>query len=415
MAMRWWTFLIRDPENPSSVISSVTEATNNGRQARTAFVPRGVGSHQRLPAGTFGCAGETGSAIASGPQLLATVRQESALVRGGAARNNDAQRHLRLYSVGHFSGRGPNAPRILDVKYCVLLPSPLLRVTPSASSSQQILTWGITVQGGRSQLNYVDHHGNPVVLIELDGDQHQVGIEVQGEVETTDRLGVVGPHTGIAPLWLYLRNTRLTEPADGVERLLAGVGGARDAIHDVGLFHDLAARVADQVAYQGGSTTSTSTAEEALAAGSGVCQDHAHIFTSAARELGAPARYVSGYLMMADTDDQAASHAWAEVHLPDLGWVGFDVSNGICPDERYVRVATGLDYRDAAPISGPPVGGGIEAMDVTVRVATSARETPAPAGGQDRRRRSEVAVAAVDYPGDLLCWAQVESRVGVHV
>jgi transglutaminase-like putative cysteine protease len=69
-------------------------------------------------------------------------------------------------------------------------------------------------------------------------------------------------------------------------------------------------------------------------------------------------RYVGGYLMMDDRIDQDAGHGWAEAHVEGLGWVGFDVSNGISPDERYVRVATGCDYREAAPVTGIAVGAG---------------------------------------------------------
>ena len=84
--------------------------------------------------------------------------------------------------------------------------------------------------------------------------------------------------------------------------------------------------------------------------------------------MGFPARYVSGYLMMDDRVDQDASHAWAEVHVDGIGWVGFDVANSISPDERYVRVATGLDYVEAAPISGMRHGDGDERMVVTLQV-----------------------------------------------
>ena len=85
--------------------------------------------------------------------------------------------------------------------------------------------------------------------------------------------------------------------------------------------------------------------------------------------MGFPARYVSGYLMMNDRIEQEASHAWAEVHVDPLGWVGFDISNGISPDERYVRVATGLDYAEAAPITGIHLGeGGGENLHVAIEV-----------------------------------------------
>ena len=102
--------------------------------------------------------------------------------------------------------------------------------------------------------------------------------------------------------------------------------------------------------------------------GRGVCQDHAHIFIACARHLDYPARYVSGYLMMDDTTDQTAMHAWAEAYIEGLGWVGFDVSNGISPDARYVRVATGLDYSDASPITGMRIGGLSETLGVQIKV-----------------------------------------------
>jgi transglutaminase-like putative cysteine protease len=87
-----------------------------------------------------------------------------------------------------------------------------------------------------------------------------------------------------------------------------------------------------------------------------------------ARATGIPARYVSGYLMMPDIEIQAASHAWAEAHISGLGWIGFDAANNKCPDEHYVRVAVGLDYRDAAPVSGIRLGDGNEQLAVNLKV-----------------------------------------------
>ena len=72
--------------------------------------------------------------------------------------------------------------------------------------------------------------------------------------------------------------------------------------------------------------------------------------------------------MMTDRVDQDAGHAWAEACLDEVGWIGFDIANGISPDERYVRIATGLDYRDAAPIAGLRYGDSDESMLVSVQV-----------------------------------------------
>jgi transglutaminase-like putative cysteine protease len=115
------------------------------------------------------------------------------------------------------------------------------------------------------------------------------------------------------------------------------------------------------------------SAAEAVALGEGVCQDHAHALIAAARTVGMPARYVSGYL---HTDSEGnvhdAAHAWAELWVDTLGWVGFDPANRCCPDERYIRLGSGFDARDAAPIRGVAQGGvsatGTESMNVEVEV-----------------------------------------------
>ncbi|HET9535240.1 MAG TPA: transglutaminase family protein, partial [Mesorhizobium sp.] len=132
--------------------------------------------------------------------------------------------------------------------------------------------------------------------------------------------------------------------------------------------HALMNLIADEVAYVPGATHAGTTAEEATALRSGVCQDHAHIFIAAARSLGFPARYVSGYLLMDGAVDQVASHAWAEAHVSALGWVAFDVANRMSPDERYVRLAVGRDYREANPVSGIRLGQAAEALAVHITV-----------------------------------------------
>ena len=82
--------------------------------------------------------------------------------------------------------------------------------------------------------------------------------------------------------------------------------------------------------------------------------------------LGFSSRYVSGYLSNGINETQVATHAWAEVYIIGLGWVGFDISNGISPDERYVRLATGFDYADVIPISGVRIGNGEEKIKTKI-------------------------------------------------
>lgn len=230
---------------------------------------------------------------------------------------------------------------------------------------QQVQGWSVTLAGARQELSYQDAHMNTVELISFEENTQEVTITCEGEVTTRDTSGVIGRHAGFLPLWLFRRSTDLTRAGQGV-RALATEARAGD---DVARLHALSAAVAQAVTYSKGTTEVSMSAEDVLGAGTGVCQDHAHVFISAARHLGYPARYVSGYLMLDDRIDQEASHAWAEAWTEGLGWIGFDISNGICPDARYVRVATGLDYREAAPVSGLRYGAGTETLEVNLEVA----------------------------------------------
>jgi transglutaminase-like putative cysteine protease len=176
----------------------------------------------------------------------------------------------------------------------------------------------------------------------------------------------VGVHRGFTPLWLFCRSTALTRPGPHIRRIVKAAPDAAGG--DVARLHAVAGLVRAAIAYEPGWTDASTKAEDALEKGRGVCQDHAHVFIAAARALGYPARYAGGYLMMNDRVHQDAGHAWAEVHIAGLGWVGFDVSNAISPDSRYVRVATGLDYSEAAPVSGMRFGASGESLDVSVQV-----------------------------------------------
>ncbi|AXV17360.1 transglutaminase [Neorhizobium sp. SOG26] len=242
-----------------------------------------------------------------------------------------------------------------------------LRLTPLSGPTQKVLNWAVSVDGAKVEAGYADQYGNRVELVSIEGTEHTIRITAFGEIETEDRAGVFGPHQGFCPLWLFLRETPLTTPGPLVEALAKSVHGDSELAQ----MHALMEAIHDGVAYTPGTTTTETTAEEALATKSGVCQDHAHIFIAAARVLGISARYISGYLMMEDREDQVATHAWAEVHLPGLGWVGFDAANKICPDDRYVRIASGLCYRDCAPVSGLRIGRAEEGLKVSLTVAAT--------------------------------------------
>lgn len=237
-----------------------------------------------------------------------------------------------------------------------------LRLTPSDARTQSVINWTIEVEGAREELRYNDGFGNDTRLLTIDGASEAVTIVATGEVETNNTAGVAGPQRGFMPLWIFSQPTPLTEPGKDVDALAKEIGNGEQ----LDRMHQLMALVAAKVAYQTGVTNAQTTAEEALALGAGVCQDHAHIFVAAARLAGFPARYVSGYLMK--EGDQAAAHAWAEAFIDGLGWVGFDPSNKMSPDETYVSLATGRDYRDAAPVSGIRIGQAVETLAVSITV-----------------------------------------------
>jgi len=241
-----------------------------------------------------------------------------------------------------------------------------LRVTPKQRQGQDILAWHVSVEGGSKQLEFTDQHANHVDLISIDDGADRIVIHVTGEVETSDTAGIVGRHQGFMPLWLFKRPTALTAPGPRIRALQKELGA--DYESDIAQAHALSALIVGQVPYATGKTDAATSAEQAVVHASGVCQDHAHIFVSVMRLLGHPARYVSGYLMMNDRVDQDAMHAWAEAWFDGVGWVGFDVSNGYSPDERYIRVATGLDYNDASPVSGLHFSSTKEQMLVDIQV-----------------------------------------------
>jgi len=241
-----------------------------------------------------------------------------------------------------------------------------VRLTPKSRAGQTVLNWTVEITGGKREVEFDDQHNNRVQLVSFSAGQTEIAILCSGEVETTSTHGIIGEHGGFTPLWIFKRPTDLTQPGPRLQSLLGSIGDQFE--NDIARLHALSATILIAVTYESGQTHSSTTSEEALVAGRGVCQDHAHIFIAAARTLGFPARYVSGYLMMDDQSAEDASHAWAEVYVKDIGWLGFDISNGISPDERHIRVATGLDYRDAAPMSGMRLGDSEESMQVTLQV-----------------------------------------------
>lgn len=136
---------------------------------------------------------------------------------------------------------------------------------------------------------------------------------------------------------------------------------------------DLNHSIYKDYAYRQGVTTLATTPFEVYSERQGVCQDFTTLFICLARLLGIPARYVCGYLYIGPKHENRAmaeaSHAWAQVYLPEAGWKGFDPTNGVLTQTDHIRVAVGRNYADATPTSGTLfAGGGAETLSVSVTV-----------------------------------------------
>ena len=239
------------------------------------------------------------------------------------------------------------------------------RLTPSHFAGQKVLFWEVTVSGGIKGGGFRDGAGDWVQAWTVPGPVSEISVRVHGQVDTTDMAGVLKRHRETIPPLAWLSPTPATRADAALVDLAQGASGS----DGLALAHALSDAVADAIAYSPGTTHAHTTAAEALALGEGVCQDHAHALIACARVHDMPARYVSGYLHATeDGTPHEAAHAWAEVWVEGLGWVGFDPANRCCPDDRYIRLGAGADARGAAPIRGIARGDGLEHLDVTVAV-----------------------------------------------
>ncbi|WP_322022991.1 transglutaminase family protein [Burkholderia sp. BCC1977] len=297
-----------------------------------------------------------------------------------------------------------------------------LRLRPQSGPGQTVRAWQVTIDGVEPTLSYTDGFGNRIDLVRHDrGAKNEVVVVAAGVVETQDRAGILGNPEGYAPPWIFERETALTKAGDIVRELTQALPIEP---HSLDALHWLMTEVHGRIAYAPNLADAPVDAETALQSGEGTSRDHAHAFIAAARALKVPARYISGYVLAdsamqriadakqsANDDDaeealalqtgdgmqqalgashaaqsqglpqaalgaqpqavalmqQPAGHAWAEAYVEGLGWVGFDPFMNRCPDERYVRIAVGLDYRDAQPVTGL----GASAVGIEISVVQS--------------------------------------------
>ena len=189
-----------------------------------------------------------------------------------------------------------------------------LRLTPRPSVRQHIVRWDLDMPEAAAQTT--DAFGNILHVLTLDKPHDEIRIRAHGVVEINPDQPVASGN-GLSPL-VYQRFTRFTRPDQALLDFATGFERPRSS-EDLAA---LSAAIIERIPYTAGETDATSTAAQAFSGGKGVCQDHTHVLLSVCRQLGLPARYVSGYLYTEDSS-HVASHAWAEVWMNDH-WLKFN-------------------------------------------------------------------------------------------
>ncbi|MGA0531220.1 transglutaminase family protein [Hansschlegelia sp. KR7-227] len=243
-----------------------------------------------------------------------------------------------------------------------------LRMTPRGHDGQHIVRWRLDVDRNCRVRASEDAFGNITHTFAVDGPIESLTVLAEGEIDTQDTDGIIRHTVERFSPGLYLRDTALTAPDSAIGVFAEEAAAASDGTV-LGKLHAVLDELHETMTFDVSPTDSATTAAEAFRIKRGVCQDLTHVFIVAARHLGVPARYVSGYFRRADDVlQQESGHAWAEAFVPDLGWIGFDPANGQCSTDAYARVAIGLDYLGAAPIRGSRYGGSGETLTVAVIV-----------------------------------------------
>ncbi len=262
----------------------------------------------------------------------------------------------------------------------------MLRLTTVADRLQNVLDHQLTVSVPAKSRDYEDVLGNRVRRIEIESPFNEMVIEARSRIAVLDvdplGFGPLRVRSSIPLVWMpwqrqvldpYLLPQELpeTELAE-----LAEYGMSFVKRNDYDLLEtllDINQTIFREYKYTQGATTVSTTAFEVYVNRRGVCQDFTNLMICLARLLGVPARYACGYIYTgpkaANRAQSEASHAWVQVYLPQVGWKGFDPTNGILTQTDHVRVAVGRNYIDATPTSGTIfVGGGGETLTVEVTV-----------------------------------------------
>ncbi len=272
-----------------------------------------------------------------------------------------------------------------------------VRLQPVRDLTQDVLEYKLEISPPGQSFSYEDVFGNHVLSFQISQPYTELWVRAYSKV----RVYHVNTHsslrsTSIPLIWMpwqrQMMNPFLLPPElpETELRELSGFGMSFAARRSYDLLEsliDLNEALHRDFKYIPGTTTLETSPFDVFQERRGVCQDFANLFICLARLLGVPARYRVGYIHTGaayhNQIQSEASHAWAEVYLPSVGWRGFDPTNGCLVDLDHIRVATGRNYRDATPTAGTLFAGGHgERLDVSVRVTRIDEAQPAEAQAQ---------------------------------
>jgi transglutaminase-like putative cysteine protease len=258
---------------------------------------------------------------------------------------------------------------------------------PRSDSSQHCLTFSLSVSPRCRVFSYRDHLGNNVQHFDIPGEHNQLVIVAESVVEqqplpdvpgflSPDAWGALDDLIAAGDYWEMLLPSTFAVETPAVTKLAAQMEVSRRD-DPLMLVQELNQRLYDYFEYVPRATRVDSPVDEAIISGKGVCQDFAHAMIALLRHVRVPARYVSGYLYRGSEDHDRstpdATHAWVEVLMPHLGWVGFDPTNNLLSHHRHIRTAIGRDYADVPPTHG--IFRGKTDSELYVAVQVDASET----------------------------------------
>ena len=257
---------------------------------------------------------------------------------------------------------GPIAETVMEV-----------RLQPMDGNGQRCVDFRLELSHGVKARTYVDGFGNHVHYFNLVRPHSGFGVVGRSTVETGLSLD---DDPGEELVHDFLRFRSPVKDIEGVREI-----ARRHPVEDpsspdsvVRALDDLTLTISREFAYDTTVTNVYSVVDDVLTLKAGVCQDFAHLFIAAARAMGVPARYVSGYIHLPKWGSKAttASHAWAEAWVAGRGWIGFDATHPVRTTPHHVRLAVGRDYTDAAPTRGVYVGSAGGTMTISVKTRSVA-------------------------------------------